>query len=668
MTSAIPSEEHLVLFYSRPSPVPAWAVLQRRLLEGACDATQDFLARYTTESGEFVWGGSYGSSADDFWEPYFNWPLLYALGGGADLLEISLRQFTAIKEQLQKLGALKDGYERGSDQFHQSEANTFLASLVACTNDDEIRRHARTIAGMFMPGSSTGLVDPVRRVYRSPILGSEGPGSYFPDDAEFRWHEGMRVYGLPLYGLPGIEHYDDLKDPELARVMGAAMQVRFSRGDVVSNLLVTSTILLGVLSAEADHDRQAFSAWLLEYVQGWSERGSADVRVPDNVGPTGIVGEDFDGRWSGGLYGWSWPHGYYSVGMAVTVAVSNALLAGGDESVADFARDLHREVLARGEVRNPTAAPMTMWHLFPTELSDGYDNDAYLVPYRYAEEEWFDWHPVNLAPLVTLWSLTGKAHDREIIREVRDRSTFDWRTYRDFRKKEDSGHEAPWFAFLEGDNPDYPIIALEHALGQVIAFRRRIEDDETDLTTVSETDVDTIVHHWQLHNPVSTEVLVQLTTGAAQPLYNGGPHCAVIRHFDVEADRPGLAADVAALVTGVTEDEIDVHLVNLHATQERRCGIVGGWYGQHEITAVRLRPGAPESRTGGFLPGQQGVAPPTSSESTEDTRVILPQPTDRVEVTLGPGSHALLTLSLRRFARPAVVIDRFSETSRARLE
>ena len=38
--------------------------------------------------------------------------------------------------------------------------------------------------------------------------------------------------------------------------------------------------------------------------------------MPDNVGPDGIVGGLLDGRWYGGHYGWSWPHGWYSVGQA----------------------------------------------------------------------------------------------------------------------------------------------------------------------------------------------------------------------------------------------------------------------------------------------------------------------------------------------------------------
>ena len=38
-----------------------------------------------------------------------------------------------------------------------------------------------------------------------------------------------------------------------------------------------------------------------------------------------------DGKWYGGLYGWSWPHGYYNIGMAATVAGNNAFLVTGDE-------------------------------------------------------------------------------------------------------------------------------------------------------------------------------------------------------------------------------------------------------------------------------------------------------------------------------------------------
>ena len=53
--------------------------------------------------------------------------------------------------------------------------------------------------------------------------------------------------------------------------------------------------------------------------------------VPDNVGPSGEIGELMDGKWWGGYYGWRWPHGYGHLLEPILIAASNALLLTGDE-------------------------------------------------------------------------------------------------------------------------------------------------------------------------------------------------------------------------------------------------------------------------------------------------------------------------------------------------
>lgn len=650
--------DDLSISFDVVSAPPAWAVLQRRLLVELTASTRDFLDRFTREDGEFIWGQSYGASADDFWEPYFNWPLLYSLGGGDDLRAISRHQFDAVRRQLDSLGALHLGYERGSDQFHQSEANTFLANLLAaCIDDDELVDYVAGISSLFGPASPVGNVNEAVGIFRSPILGSDGPGTYFGAHPEFGWRKDMRVYGLPLADVPGVLEYDDLKDPALAQLLGKAMQARFSRGDVVSNLLATSLLLMDVLSRTDGARRSEIAMWLRRYVSGWAARLTPEGLIADNVGPTGAVGEDFGGDWYGGLYGWSWPHGYYSVGVAISVGACNALLAGGADSEADFARTVHRAVVGRGEYRDPRREVMTMRHHFPAELSVEAGQLAYLVPYRNRAGKWFDWHPVYLAPLVALWNLTGDPRDWELIKRVLDASTFDRKRYDDFKTKEDAGHEAPWLAFLMGENDGYPETALRHAFGQVALTRQRIRDDVTDLTDIDESDVDVMVHHWQLHNPITTEALVQLTTGAAQPLYNGGSLGGVVRHFDIDSGRQGLATDVAALVTSVSQTLVTIELVNIGTAQSRRCRLQAGWYGQHEFTSVEWTAGASATEFHGVLPGQQAAE---YAADPDNVRVAPGHGVTHslgargfIDVTLGPSAHIRLVLGLRRFARAA---------------
>ena len=50
--------------------------------------------------------------------------------------------------------------------------------------------------------------------------------------------------------------------------------------------------------------------WVLDYLEAWADRIAANGGLcPDNVGPGGRIGETMDGKWWGGYYGWTWPHG-----------------------------------------------------------------------------------------------------------------------------------------------------------------------------------------------------------------------------------------------------------------------------------------------------------------------------------------------------------------------
>ena len=69
---------------SRPTTPPAWAVLERRLIDAIDEAAPVFLQKYTRPGGTLIWREDYpgdGVWADDLYEAFFNWPLYYALGG-----------------------------------------------------------------------------------------------------------------------------------------------------------------------------------------------------------------------------------------------------------------------------------------------------------------------------------------------------------------------------------------------------------------------------------------------------------------------------------------------------------------------------------------------------------------------------------------------------------
>ena len=65
-----------------PVPAPAWALLERQLLEAQARACEEFFARYFDERGYLLcvprWSGDDGP--DDALENLLNWTVLHALG------------------------------------------------------------------------------------------------------------------------------------------------------------------------------------------------------------------------------------------------------------------------------------------------------------------------------------------------------------------------------------------------------------------------------------------------------------------------------------------------------------------------------------------------------------------------------------------------------------
>ena len=112
--------------------VPAWAVLERQLIEVMEEAVDPFLQKYTHPDGRLIWNSGPRESrdgADDFYESFYNWPLLYLLGGCDRLLELGQRLWDATTELMEEYGHVYKEYEIGYDQFHQSESYIYFYLL-----------------------------------------------------------------------------------------------------------------------------------------------------------------------------------------------------------------------------------------------------------------------------------------------------------------------------------------------------------------------------------------------------------------------------------------------------------------------------------------------------------------------------------------------------------
>ncbi|WP_345626547.1 hypothetical protein [Rugosimonospora acidiphila] len=592
---------------------PGWALRQRALLDRLADASQLFWDRYVATDGSLHWRAEFPGrdGADDGYESFLNWPLAYTLGGPRRLLSLAAQGWHGVTGQFTRYGQILDEYERGYDWFHQGEGNALLYQL-ALADPAGWRERVARFADLYAD-PARGNYDPATRTITAGHTGSGGPRlapyrfSYpFTDDlALYEWTARHEPYGLPYRDLPGIARFEDLKDPANARRMGEAMNRRMLPGDTAVNLTATGLVTLAHLVTGEPRYRR----WVLDYVEAWIDRARANGGLPpDNVGRSGRVGENLDGRWYGGLYGWSWPHGLGPIASAAVVAATSAYLLTRDDGYLDLPRTLLDRVLERAVTTD----------------------DRLLVPNRYDDRGWFDHQPMEPRFAVALWHLSGSREDWARVERLRRGDPDDWSAVPGERGRFGDANTRPWVRYLAGANPGYPSRALGEAHAQLAWRCAQIRADREPAGSLD-------LHHWQLVNPIGTEALVQLTLGGPAPIYNGGLPHARLRYADADRGRPGLPPDVAALVDHLDARSVSVRLVNLHPTEARRIVIQGGAFGEYRFTTATL-----PSHAGDGYPGPVGS--PRRPRPPEARRQVAVDDR-RLSVALPPGHTAHLELA-----------------------
>ena len=604
-------------FASPLRTIPAWAVLQRRLFDEVEQARTLFRDRYTLPDGRLRGVAEFEDrdGVDDLYEPFFNWPAFYLLGGPDEVLADSKRLWEGVTAQLAEAGMLTDEYDNGYDWFHQGESLLFFAGICAADPDDRaFAQRARRFAELFIDPAHDNY-DAERNIIRAPHNGALGarPGlddtvvPYSADRAE------MRPYGLPIHGLDGIAQWDDLADPAKALRMSEEMHRR-AQGDIAVNLAATS------LAANAwlhDGDETA-AAWIRRYVDGWIER-AGDGILPDSVGPDGVAGSMQDGRWWGGHYGWAWPHGLHSVGMSALIGALNHALVTGDDAALDLVRTMLDAVQAEGRTGTVADSTYSLRGGWMARLGAAAHDPGVLVPYRHGLEGWFDFGPLQLDLPIWLWWWSRTDADRQRLERAIAGLPASVDLVAPFRDKEEAGHEAGWYSFIAGRLPEYPERALEMALGQVARRTAMMLGDAQDPDAAH-------LHFWQRVNPVVTEVLTQLVGGAPQLLYNGGLGHTALRYEDVEHGRPGLPPDVAALVHHLDADRIGVRLVNTSSVAARTLRLRGGRFGLDRIVAASARVEDPAGYPGasGTYAAAPGAVTTHAVDCDDDLVMVLP--------------------------------------------
>ena len=574
---------------TKKSPPPGWAVMERHMIDTMNKAAPEFLNKYADHGGKMPTIGK----PDDMYEVFLNWPLFYVLGGDENILDLSLRQWNAITRELTyDRKRLEREFVTHYDWFHNAESYKFiyyfgLADPTIPENIDRAKRFAEMYTGEdpLAPNYDTEY-----KIMRSPITGSTGP--LFEQNGVYMINHGHgSLYPFIKENIrPGWE-----KDPEKFEKIQKLYNDVMISGDTPVSLSATALVTNAYLYT----GDEKYKDWIIEYVEAWMDRIEKNNGIiPDNIGPTGKIGENRNGQWWGGHFGWTARYGLHMMFGAMTSASENAYLVTGDPKYLNLLRS-QIDVL----FKNSRA-----------------EKGQLLIPYKHGPNGWYDYRPYEVRELSHLWNASMDPKDWERIEKLLKGSKYGpnpYDNYNDFkllvdghldykwvsngkirdytaavptgdigdeRQEQEELNEAPRLLYLAGKNPDFPEKILAANYREML---RRIEESRgiEDIYKVP----GLISEELAGLNPVVTKGLVFLTLGGPQAIYNGGHLQARVRYFDMERARPGLPEDVAALIEKIEAGRTVLNLINLSAFDTRKLIVQAGAFGQHEFTEVTFR-------------------------------------------------------------------------------
>jgi hypothetical protein len=547
---------------------PAWAVLERRILDASTPALSEFYKKYYDDRGYVQcvlrWGADDGP--DDAFENFAGWPELHALGGGDEVLRLyrqgldgMIAQYTAVRTTdvpAGRGGMYYREFSAQADWMHHGEGlRVFNRMGLSVPNDTKYRERARRFAGFYMgEDAEAANYDRSRKLIRSLINGSRGP--------MLRKATSLDWVGDPI----DIQNFTaGHAERNFDEMLAHYAEYGDVTGDSFLNLVATTLPLDAyLLTGEAK-----YKTWIVDYMDAWLERMKQNGGViPSFVDLDAKIGGP-DGKWWGNAYGWGFSPVNPVTGRRenrnriprALVGFNNALWVTGDQKYVDAWRSMIDAVNAHA-----------------TEV-----NGRRQYPTMHGAEGWYGWQaqPWNVGAL-EVWYWSMKADDLERV------------------------PQDPWVAYLQGHNPGYPETALQKDLQTIDT---RLAQVRADKTTAAQRLADNMMDF----NPVAVDALIRLTLGGLPPGRDGGLLNARLRYFDPARKRAGLPEDVAALVSGMTSTSTSLTLVNLNQASARTVVVQGGAYGEHVIESaeanrqtqriaspsftVRLAPGAGASLT-----------------------------------------------------------------------
>ena len=572
------------------SPPPGWALLECKLMKLMEEAVQPMVDKYAEKGGAFY----YADDVDDLYERAYNWGLFYAMGADRQVLDLGLQQWHATTRFF-----ADDIVSRVHPRFHSQIHNEYYNQAAAGANEwyhqgegnmafyhfgladptiSENLRRARRFAAMFMDEDPEALnYDPQHKIMRSPVPTSVGPMRHATVEHVLMWlHDNQRSFEAgkrpykaraTLYPVVKDLEADWFENPERRDEILKLFDEIVLNGDVPHSLGSTALVTNAYLYTGEDKYRQ----WVLDYTGAWMERIRRNGGIlPDNVGPTGQIGENRQGQWWGGLYGWNSFVGHYIMFTSLTIAAECALLLTGDFGYLELLRSqiklLMENAITRddGQLTLPARYGPDGWEYTMENYS--YEKGRF-VPFRVQE-------------LAHLYHASMAAEDYDLIARIRETDKErDWNEVPVVGEKSYADTELARFQYYDGKNPDWPekILQAEYQNAQT-AFET-IQNETRDAQTL-------IADNPSSPNPVYTKGLTQVTMGAPQSVYTGGLLRATVRYFDSDRARPGLPRDVAALVDKLDAERAGVHLVNLNASETRNLIVQAGAFAEHQFVEL----------------------------------------------------------------------------------
>jgi hypothetical protein len=573
-----------------PMDPPEWALLERELLHAHTAACTQFFQRYFNQATGWLetterWGGDDG--ADDAIENVNDWPHLYALGGDEVLKDMyqkayegHVRQYTAAKTTdvpFAKEGMYFKEFPVMMDWQHNGEGLTvFNLMPLGDPYSALYRQRVRRFSGFYMdedPGAPN--YDPKLKLIKSLMNGSRGP--------LLRKTTPLDWTGDPINvknRFPSLGHGEDDYQMMLSHFKGYEDVVGDHPLNLVATTLPTNAYLL-------THEIK-YKNWVLGYADAWIARAKANNGIlPSNIGLDGTIGGATDGKWYGGVYGWSFspivpmtgkPEDRNRVPRSFVGFMNAYLLSGGDDKYLDvWRKTADRFDAARKDVDGKMSTPR-----------------------MYGDQGFYSYKPGNYNfNFLEIYHLSMKASDRARCEET------------------------DWYHFLEGKNPGYPVKALRDGLARI---RKQMAAVAADTTSPDMRLADSALDI----NPASVTALTQLMEcglyiqhpgwANSTPGQGGCLLFSRLRYFDPERRRAGLPEDVAALVEGWSDDSLTVTFVNISPSRARSLIVQGGAYGEHQIASV------------------------------SDGKAQMAVNAASFPLRLAPGAGARLTLRMKRFA------------------